>query len=111
MFVIRELSAVHAIRLFGELEPLHGHDFRITARFASDRDPEELARPLDAALASVARRDLAELTRPLGSLASAEAVARALFDRLAGRGLGVVAVSVGEAPGCTASYTGPGSAT
>jgi 6-pyruvoyl-tetrahydropterin synthase len=110
LLVAATFSATHRIRIGGELEPVHGHDFRVEAevRCGDDRDAAPVAAALAAVLAGVAGTDLGAVARAQGGAPSAERIAahlrRLLADRLAADpALAVAAVTVHEAPGCSAT--------
>ena len=108
-------SASHQLRLpGGQLEPLHGHDWKIEARFEGPElnDWGVLVDFADVESALVRiTRDLHHNLNELKAFAidnpSAENVARYVFDRLqAVDALGdkLVSVRVREAPGCVGGY-------
>jgi 6-pyruvoyltetrahydropterin/6-carboxytetrahydropterin synthase len=105
----RTFSAAHSIVMGGVPEPVHGHDWRVAATFAGaglDADGllvdfHAVERALNRSLNAVPPFDRLNPT--------AELVARHIADELGGAvpaGVRVHAVSVGEAPGCTATYLG-----
>lgn len=114
-----EFCAAHAILIAGQREPVHGHNWRITASIAGPSlDADGLL--CDFHLVEAALREVigpyhnADLNRvaPFTDVnPTAENVAKHIADglsaRLAGRlppGAGVAEVSVTEAPGCSATY-------
>ena len=107
VFVVRTLSAAHRIVVDGRLEPLHGHDFQVTAWFTGESDPLTLAEPLDELLAGLADRNLELVAPEAGEHPSAERIARQLLDALLHRGLPATRVTVRESPGCWATCTTP----
>jgi 6-pyruvoyltetrahydropterin/6-carboxytetrahydropterin synthase len=113
-------SAAHAIRIRGELEPLHGHNWQVTAVFSGEHldadgllvDFHLLERTLLAITAELHNRNLNE-TPPFstGTNPTAELVARHLADELfrrlpetARRNASLSGLTVTEAPGCAATY-------
>jgi 6-pyruvoyltetrahydropterin/6-carboxytetrahydropterin synthase len=110
-------SASHRLVLAdGGMEPPHGHDWRVTARFVGDTldgtgmlvDFVAARRRLDAIAAELHHTDLNVCAAMQGLNPSAEHVARVIHDRLAGdEALApfLDEVQVTEAPGCAASYT------
>ena len=120
--VRRTFSAAHAIRLYdGTLEPVHGHDWDVAVVVSAERldamevvmDFHQLEQALDALLATVHNRHLNEVA-PFADGAgdlkinpTAERVAWWLGEEV-GRTLPkdvcLEKVSIGEAPGCTATY-------
>jgi 6-pyruvoyltetrahydropterin/6-carboxytetrahydropterin synthase len=67
---IRDFSAAHAIRLYdGSLEPIHGHNWRISVTVSADKldsigvvmDFHELARLVDEVVGTMHNRSLNEL--------------------------------------------------
>jgi 6-pyruvoyltetrahydropterin/6-carboxytetrahydropterin synthase len=117
--VERTFCAAHAIVIRGQREPLHGHNWLVTASIAGDTlDEDGLLCDFHAV-----DRVLAEITEPFVNMnlnevppfndvnPSAEHVARHIATELAARlknelapGGRVRAVSVTEAPGCCATY-------
>lgn len=107
-------SAMHRVRLGdGRWEPVHGHDWRVMARFSAAKLDErgmvvdfcEAQSTLRAAVDRLNHTDLNEMPDFAETGATAERVARYLFDRLCEAGLpGLRRVEVVEAPGCTASF-------
>lgn len=117
--VTREFAAAHALVIQGEREPLHGHNWRVTAAVAGPAlnadgllcDFHEVERALDDVIAPWRNGDLSGSPLFARANASAENVARAVSDGLAARlahslptGTGVAWVRVTEAPGCAATY-------
>ena len=109
-------SASHQLRTYeGKLEPMHGHCWRVQARFAGDRldqigvliDFVEVEKRLNEVLADFRDRHLNDLARFDQINPSAENVARAIFELLRD-GLDSPAllegVTVWEAPNCAGSY-------
>lgn len=109
-------AAAHQLRLAdGSLEPLHGHNWRVTVTFAGPRldgmevllDFVALRKRLDAALAGWHDRNLNDLADFAGRNPSAELVAFTLAARMSDglpAGVRLQAVEVEEAPGCIARY-------
>lgn len=109
-------SAAHQVRLYdGDLEPLHGHDWRIEAVFRGDGldDIGVLIDfvPVQAALAEVAglfhHTRLNDVELLAGVNPTAEHVARVAFDQLKRRlpeDAPLSGVYVTEAPGCVAGF-------
>ena len=114
-----EFCAAHAIVIAGQREPVHGHNWRVTATVAGNGlDADGLL--CDFHLVEAALREVigpyhnADLNRvaPFTDVnPTAENVAKHIADGLAARlegrlppGAAVVSVSVTEAPGCTATY-------
>lgn len=114
-------SAAHAIRLGADvLEPLHGHDWRVSVTVAADElddiatvmDFHELHGMVNAVIEPWRNRNLNDIkpfkgTPPEAVNPSAESVAwwiaQQVTERLPQR-CRLVEVAVGEAPGCTARY-------
>lgn len=117
--VSSEFCAAHALSIKGSTEPVHGHNFRVTAKIAGpglDNDGllcdfHEVERALKQVIEPLHNRNLNE-TEPFKSVnPSAENIARHIADRLStllGPSLGSIArvrcVQVTEAPGCSATY-------
>jgi 6-pyruvoyltetrahydropterin/6-carboxytetrahydropterin synthase len=113
-------SAAHAIVIRGEREPLHGHDWRVTVRFAGpELDADGLLvdfHAVEAALEAVVgpwRSGNLNEQPPFvdGLNPTAEHVAMTiagqLSSRLAGElaaGARLVSATVTEAPGCAATH-------
>ena len=113
----RRFSATHQIRIAGEIEPVHGHEFRAEVEVESGDDASLDASEIDPALASVlaelSHTHLEAVERAEGGHASAERIAcwvhGALARALAGDPrLRVRSATVHEAWGCAASYTTTG---
>lgn len=118
----RTFSAAHAIRLYdGKLEPVHGHNWTVALTVGCDAldeievvmDFHPLEKHLDALLATADNGDLnavAPFADGKGGLAinpSAERVAWWIGTTMAKHlpdHAHLVSVTVGEAPGCTATY-------
>lgn len=108
-------SAAHQVRMYdGELEAIHGHDWRVEAVF---RGPvlDHIGILVDfvaveAALNGITRRlhhtRLNDAELLAGDNPTAELVARRIHDELAEKlpGTPLVGVCVHEAPGCIAAY-------
>lgn len=119
MYEIRvqaRFSAAHQVRLHdGQLEPLHGHDWKVEAVF---RGPQldRIGVLVDFVAAETALREvvsglhhsnLNEAPLLSGLNPTAEHVARQVFHQLTillGPDTPLFAVRVREAPGCTAAY-------
>lgn len=117
--VTSEFCATHALLISGVREPVHGHNFRVTATVAGDNlDPDGLLcdfhtveHELGKILSRYHNKNLNE-TEPFDKLSpSAENLARRIAEELSLRlasSLGATArvqsVSVTEAPGCVATY-------
>lgn len=118
----RCFSAAHAIRLYdGALEPVHGHNWSVALTVGCDEldsievvmDFHPLEKQLDALLAKADNGDLnkvAPFADGKGGLAvnpTAERVAwwigQAMTKHLPDH-VRLIGVTVGEAPGCTATY-------
>ena len=114
----RTFSAAHAIVMGGIQEQVHGHNWRVEATLAgasldSDGllvDFHAVEGALDSIVGRFHNRNLND-TPPFDRVnPSAELVAQFIAVELAGflpRGVFVQSVSVGEAPGCTATYLSP----
>lgn len=113
-----EFAAAHSISIGGVAEPLHGHHFRVRAVVRGERldgdgllcDFHELERLLHAAIAPFRGRTINGVP-PFDRLPpTAEEIARHLHGAIAAglpAGVRLVEVSLGEAPGCTATYREP----
>ncbi|MGB2986249.1 MAG: 6-carboxytetrahydropterin synthase, partial [Phycisphaerae bacterium] len=103
-------SAVHRVRLRdGTLEPQHGHDWHVRARFARAElddagmviDFGNARSALQSIVAQLHHTNLNHHEDLADSNPTAEVVARYIFERLAKMGLSTVSrVEVTEAPGC-----------
>jgi 6-pyruvoyltetrahydropterin/6-carboxytetrahydropterin synthase len=114
----RTFSAAHAITMAGVQEEVHGHDWRVEATVAGASldadgllvDFHALERSLDGIVGRFRNRNL-NAVAPFDRVnPTAELVAQFIATRLASDlppGVHVHSVSVGEAPGCTATYTNP----
>lgn len=113
--VQREFCAAHAIRIGGEMEPTHGHNFRVTITVAAARlddndlvcDFHALEAMVDMIIAPFNNVDL-NTTAPFDRVNPtaeriAEHLALTLVDTMP-EGVVVRSVAVTEAPGCTAVY-------
>jgi 6-pyruvoyl-tetrahydropterin synthase len=116
LHVERRFNASHALRLpDGMLEPVHGHDWHVTAVVAAARlddsdlviDFHALEQLLDAIIAGLHQRHLNDLgpftERNPSAERVAEHIARSLAPGLPER-VRLVRVTVTEAPGCAATY-------
>lgn len=113
-------SAAHRVRLAsGELEPLHGHDWRVRAVFSGAKldaagmlvDFVAAERALGQVVAKLHHADLNSCPAMNGLNPTAEHVAQIIYGHLAaeaGLAEALRRVEVTEAPGCRAAYTGPG---
>lgn len=113
--VDREFPAAHAIVIGGEVEELHGHHFRVAVLVEGQRldgeellcDFHDLETTLDRAIEPFRNRTMNRVP-PFDRInPTAEALARHFGEAVAASlpdGVRLVEVSVGEAPGCTASY-------
>ena len=111
-------SATHQLRHpDGQLEPLHGHDWKAEARFEGPEldecgllvDFNEAQGALKEVIQTLHRRHLNELEAFNRLNPSAENVAHLIFDRMHATGLfdeTLVSVRVSEAPGCVGGYSG-----
>ena len=113
-------AAAHAIRIRGEVEPLHGHNWRIVATISAAEldtdglvcDFHEIHRNLEDIVAPFQNNNLNEVPPfSRGVNPTAELVAKHIADHLesalpknTGRNLRVRAVAVTEAPGCVATH-------
>jgi len=114
----RSFSAAHSLDLGGVREPIHGHNWAVAATLAGpslDADGllvyfHAVERALDGIVGRFHNRNLND-TPPFDRVnPSAELVAQFIAVELSGhlpRGVFVQSVSVGEAPGCTATYLSP----
>jgi 6-pyruvoyltetrahydropterin/6-carboxytetrahydropterin synthase len=114
----RSFSAAHSISMAGTQEELHGHDWRVDATVAGPSldadgllvDFHALERSLESIIGRFRNRTL-NSTPPFDRVnPTAELVAQFIATQLAAAlpaGVRVHSVSVGEAPGCTATYTSP----
>lgn len=110
-----QFSAAHQVRLpDGSLEPIHGHDWHVTATFASQQlDPTGFVvdfvaarAALDDVLSGLHHQHLNHAPALAGINPTAEHLARYLFERLAASAVGtcLLAIRITEAPGCAATY-------
>jgi 6-pyruvoyltetrahydropterin/6-carboxytetrahydropterin synthase len=113
-----EFCAAHALLIQGVREPVHGHNWRVTATLAGSRLDDDLLlidfhaveAELAAILAPFRNADLNRTPPFDGINPSAEAVARHIGDTLNRRlpdgpdRPRVVAIRVTEAPGCSVVY-------
>ena len=114
----RSFSAAHSLDIGGVREPIHGHNWAVNATLAGPSldadgllvDFHAMERALDGIIGRFHNRSLND-TPPFDHInPSAELVAQFIAVELAGhlpRGVVVQSVSVGEAPGCTATYLSP----
>jgi len=113
--VERVFSAAHAIRIGDHMEPVHGHNWTVRATVAGrqlDRDGllvdfHAIERELERIISPFHNRSLNEIP-PFDTLnPTAEHVAREVGQALArtlAAGVTLTSLSVGEAPGCTATW-------
>lgn len=111
-----EFSAAHQIRLYdGQLEPLHGHNWRVEIDLAApglDRigvvaDFVALQRGLQAVLAGLHDTFINDLPAFNGVNPTTEQVARHICERFAPsvpQGVRIVRVRVWETSGCAAAF-------
>ena len=120
--VTHEFCAAHSIVLLGEPEPIHGHNFRVTATIAGEQlDSEGLLcdfHLVEQTLLQICKpftnNNLNEVS-PFDTLnPTAEQIAKHIADRLADQldtplspRAKVHSVSITEAPNCLATYTRP----
>lgn len=114
----RSFSAAHSLDIGGVREPIHGHNWAVGATLAGPSldadgllvDFHAMERALDGIVGRFHNRNLND-TPPFDRVnPSAELVAQFIAVELSGhlpRGVFVQSVSVGEAPGCTATYLSP----
>lgn len=115
--VEREFCAAHAIEMRGEREPMHGHTWRVRVGVAGESLDEDgllvdfhaVERALADILAPFHNRTLNEVSPFDRVNPTAENVARHIADAMTAAGgtlsgVWVESVSVGEAPGCVATY-------
>lgn len=113
--VHRQFSAAHAIRMAGQMETLHGHDWRVVVQVVGDSldadgllcDFHALESAVDRVLAPFRNRSLNDVTPFDRTNPTAELVARHVADEVARAlpvGVRLGSVSIGEAPGCDAIY-------
>lgn len=115
--VEREFCAAHALRLNGQMETVHGHNWRVTVTVAGSEldsdgllvDFHQLETSIDAVIATFHNRDLNRIAPFDRKNPSAENVAAHLAQVIGAslpvdRHVHVAAVSVTEAPNCRATY-------
>jgi 6-pyruvoyltetrahydropterin/6-carboxytetrahydropterin synthase len=112
--VTREFSAAHQLRLYdGSLEPLHGHNWRVTVTVAAPAldaigvvmDFHELERRIDAIVAPMHNSHLNDHEAFARANPSAENVALHIARALPlDKPLTLLSVEVWETPGCSAIY-------
>lgn len=113
-------SAAHSLLIRGEREPVHGHDWRVTAVIEGPSLDEDgllvdfhaVERTLDEILAPYRNSNLNE-SPPFDEVNPsaervAEHIARRLDERLPSTTTRIASVAVTEAPGCEATFL-PGS--
>ncbi|MEN0019382.1 MAG: 6-carboxytetrahydropterin synthase [Planctomycetota bacterium] len=117
-----EFCAAHALRIAGQIEPTHGHNWRVTLAVAGDQldddkllcDFHAVERALRAVIDPFRNADLSN-TPPFDTVnATAEAIAEHIADSVAQRlegslppGVMVESAAVTEAPGCEAIFFMP----
>jgi len=118
-----EFAAAHALRIAGQTEPVHGHNWRVTARIQAERldqdglvcDFHTVHDVLMQTIHPFHNNHLNEVP-PFsnGVNPTAELVARHIarelhlgLDAALAPNARVASVSVTEAPGCVATYTAP----
>jgi len=107
-------SATHRVSLpGGELEPLHGHDWTVRAFFSREAldgrgmvvDFCAAETALQSIVAEFHHRSLNDHPALCGGAATAEILAKHLYDQLARAGFPELRrLEVTEAPGCVACY-------
>lgn len=120
MFLLRierTFSAAHAITMAGVREEVHGHNWKVEATVAGPKldadgllvDFHALERSLDAIVGRFHNRSLNAVPPFDRTNPTAELVASFIAAELGAglpAGVRVHSVSVGEAPGCTATFLG-----
>lgn len=113
--VEREFCAAHAIRIHGRMEPVHGHNFRVTIVVAGAEldandllcDFHVLERDIDAVISRFNNADLNH-TPPFDRInPTAERIAQHIGEDVAKRlppHVRLLRTTVTEAPGCKASF-------
>ncbi|USN99372.1 MAG: 6-carboxytetrahydropterin synthase [Phycisphaeraceae bacterium] len=117
--VEREFCAAHALSVAGQREPLHGHNFRVTATIAGEElDHDGLLcdfHTVNAVLKEICRpfvnANLNDVEPFIGLNPTAEQIARHIADQLTASldeslapAARVASVRVSETTGCTAIY-------
>ena len=113
--VHRQFSAAHAIRMAGQMETLHGHDWRVVVQVVGDAldadgllcDFHALEASVDRVLAPFHGRTLNDVAPFNRTNPTAELVAQHVASEVARvlpAGVRLGSVSIGEAPGCEAIY-------
>ena len=112
--ITREFSAAHALRLYdGSIEPLHGHNWRVSVAVSADKldaigvvmDFHELQRLVDEVIGPMHNRNLNELAAFATTNPSAENVAVHLANTLAlPASVRLHKVEVWETADCSATY-------
>lgn len=110
-----EFSAAHGIMIAGQREPLHGHNWRVTAVVGGDKldadgllcDFHHVERLLREIIAPFNNRNLHDVP-PFDRInPTAELVAKHIGERLGAglpAGVRMISVRVTEAPGCAAIF-------
>lgn len=120
--VAHEFCAAHSIILMGTQEPIHGHNFNVTATISGDQLDDEgllcdfhlVEQTLIQICHPFTNKNL-NTTPPFDTLnPTAEHIAKYIADELAGildptltPRAKVYSVSITEAPNCLATYTRP----
>jgi 6-pyruvoyltetrahydropterin/6-carboxytetrahydropterin synthase len=114
--VTRRFRAMHQLRgPAGAVEPLHEHDWRVTATVGGPRLDESgllvdfavVRKQLDDILAPLTGQNLGAIAALRGRNPSAEHVAEHVADHMAGRlpvGVRLMCVEVEEEPGCVVRW-------
>jgi len=113
--VRRQFSAAHAIRMAGQVEPMHGHDWRVQVCVCGDQlnadgllcDFHALEAAVDHAIAPFHNRSLNEVPPFQKINPTAELIAKHVADEVMRRlptGVRLASVRIGEAPGCDALW-------
>ena len=115
--ITREFAAGHAIRLYdGSLEPVHGHNWLTKVTIAAETldeievvaDFHDIEKALDTLIAQAHNRHLNEIEPFVSGVnPTAERVAWWIAEHMKNHvppHAKLSSVSVGEAPGCTATY-------
>lgn len=118
--VEREFCAAHAIRIRGEVEPIHGHNWLVRVDITGEAldddgllvDFHRVERVLGDIVGVFHNHSLNDVPPFDRTNPTAEHVARHIAERLAALagfrpGVRIEAVSVREAPGCVATYIPP----
>ena len=118
--VTKSFSAAHALKIGGQCENLHGHNFKVDVTVEGRKlspeglliDFRDLKKWTVEVLDELDHKYLNELAPFLGDCATSEHVARFIFESLAARMKGnaarIVEVTVWESDNARVSYTGEG---